>query len=113
VDTRWKHRGVEYGELKARLTERLKGELENAVPQVRGKIDYCELSTPLSTRSFTNHQNGEIYGLAHVPERFRLNCLGPRTTCARPLLDGRGRDHGWGYRRNDGRRAHGFGDPEA
>jgi all-trans-retinol 13,14-reductase len=88
VDTRWKHRGVEYDELKARLTERLKGELENAVPQVRGKIDYCELSTPLSTRSFTNHQNGEIYGLAHVPERFRLNCLGPRTTVRGLYLTG-------------------------
>jgi all-trans-retinol 13,14-reductase len=79
ADTRWKHRGVEYDQLKARLAERLRSELENAVPQVRGKIDYCELSTPLSTRCFTNHQSGEIYGLAHVPERFRLNCLGPRT----------------------------------
>ena len=79
ADTRWKHRGVEYDQLKARLAERLKSELEKAVPKVRGKIDYCELSTPLSTRSFTNHQSGEIYGLAHVPERFRLNCLGPRT----------------------------------
>jgi all-trans-retinol 13,14-reductase len=79
ADTRWKRRGAEYDELKARLTDRLKSELENAVPQVRGKIDCRELSTPLSTRSFTNHQRGEIYGLAPVPERFRLNCLGPRT----------------------------------
>jgi all-trans-retinol 13,14-reductase len=79
ADTRWKHRGVEYDELKAELAERLKSELEKAVPQVRGKIDYCELSTPLSTLSFTNYQRGEIYGLTHVPERFRLNCLGPHT----------------------------------
>jgi all-trans-retinol 13,14-reductase len=79
ADTRWKHRGVAYEQLKARLAGNLLRELENAVPQVRGKIDYCELSTPLSTLSFTNHQHGEIYGLAHVPERFRLNCLGPRT----------------------------------
>jgi all-trans-retinol 13,14-reductase len=79
ADTRWKHRGVEYDQLKAELAERLKSELEKAVPQVRGKIDYCELSTPLSTLSFTNYQKGEIYGLAHVPERFRLKCLGPRT----------------------------------
>ena len=79
ADTRWKHRGAEYEQLKARLTERVKSGLEKAVPQVQGRIDYCELSTPLSTRSFTNHQSGEIYGLAHVPERFRLDCLGPRT----------------------------------
>ncbi len=79
AETRWKHRGIEYDHLKSCLAERLKAGLENAVPQVRGRIDYCELSTPLSTRSFTNHESGEIYGLAAVPERFRLNCLGPRT----------------------------------
>ena len=79
ADTRWKHRGMEYDQLKAALAERLKNELEKAVPQVRGKIDHCELSTPLSTRAFTSHERGEIYGLAHVPERFRLRCLGPRT----------------------------------
>ena len=79
ADTRWKHRGAGYDELKARLAERLRSELENAVPQVRGKVDYCELSTPLSTLTFTNHPGGASYGLAHVPERFRLNCLGPRT----------------------------------
>ncbi|HLW77086.1 MAG TPA: NAD(P)/FAD-dependent oxidoreductase [Bryobacteraceae bacterium] len=87
-DTRWKRRGGEYDQLKARLAERLKNELENAVPQVRGKIDYCELSTPLSTRCFTGHENGEIYGLSHVPERFRLNCLGPRTAVAGLFLTG-------------------------
>jgi all-trans-retinol 13,14-reductase len=88
ADTRWKHRGVEYEQLKSGLAERLKAELEKAVPRVRGRIDYCELSTPLSTRSFTNHQSGEIYGLAHVPERFRLNCLGPRTSVPGLYLTG-------------------------
>jgi all-trans-retinol 13,14-reductase len=88
ADTRWKHRGAEYGQFKAGLAERLQRELENAVPQVRGRIDYCELSTPLSTRFFTNHQKGEIYGLAHVPERFRLNCLGPRTPVSGLYLTG-------------------------
>lgn len=79
ADTRWKHRGPEYDEFKSRLAERLKNELERWVPEVRGKIDYYELSTPLSTRHFTSFERGEIYGLAPVPERFRLNCLGPRT----------------------------------
>jgi all-trans-retinol 13,14-reductase len=88
TETGWKHRGTEYDQFKAGLAERLKNELEKAVPQVRGKIDYCELSTPLSTRSFTNHQSGEAYGLAHVPERFRLNCLGPRTPVRGLFLTG-------------------------
>jgi phytoene dehydrogenase-like protein len=78
-DTRWKHRGAGYDEFKSRLAERLKNELERWVPEVRGKIDYYELSTPLSTRHFANFQRGEIYGLAPVPERFRPDCLGPRT----------------------------------
>ena len=86
--TRWKHRGAEYDELKARLAERLRQELEKAVPAVRGKIDYAELSTPLSTASFTNHPKGEIYGLAPVPERFRLNCLGARTAIGGLYLTG-------------------------
>lgn len=88
VGTRWKHRGDEYEELKAGWTERLKNELERAVPQVLGRIDCCELSTPLSTRSFTNHQSGEIYGLAPVPERFQLNCLGARTPVGGLYLTG-------------------------
>jgi all-trans-retinol 13,14-reductase len=79
VDTRWKRRGADYDELKGRLAERLKLNLERYVPEVRGKIDYCELSTPLTTRHFANYGRGEIYGLAPVPARFRLDCLGPRT----------------------------------
>jgi all-trans-retinol 13,14-reductase len=88
ADTRWKHRGAEYDEFKSRLAERLKSELERHVPEVRGKIDYCELSTPLSTRHFANYQRGEIYGLAPVPERFRLDCLGPRTQVPGLFLTG-------------------------
>jgi all-trans-retinol 13,14-reductase len=79
ADTRWKHRGAEYDELKGALTEQLRTALETHVPQVRGKIDYCELSTPLSTRHFTNFQHGEIYGLSAMPQRFALRSLGPRT----------------------------------
>ena len=37
AETRWKHRGAEYEQLKDRLTERLKNELEKAVPQIRGR----------------------------------------------------------------------------
>ena len=88
TNSRWKHRGADYGQWKAVLTERLKSELEKSVPQVRGKIDHCELSTPLSTVSFTNHPKGSIYGLAHVPERFRLHCLGPRTPIRNLYLTG-------------------------
>jgi len=48
-------------------------------PQVKGKIDHAELSTPLSTRRFTGYPDGEIYGLAATPERFAERGLKPRT----------------------------------
>jgi phytoene dehydrogenase-like protein len=41
-------------------------------PSLRGHVVHAELSTPLSTRHFTAHPHGEIYGLSHVPARFRL-----------------------------------------
>jgi len=88
ADTRWKRRGGEYDDLKARVAERLKAALEQYVPEVRGKIDYYELSTPLSTRHFANYARGEVYGLAPVPARFRLDCLGPRTAIPGLYLTG-------------------------
>ncbi|HEX5036112.1 MAG TPA: NAD(P)/FAD-dependent oxidoreductase [bacterium] len=78
-DTRWMKRGPDYEALKARLSERLLENVYRMVPQVRGKIDHQELSTPLSTRHFANYENGEIYGLDHTPARFRLKWLKPRT----------------------------------
>jgi phytoene dehydrogenase-like protein len=70
--TRWKHRGAEYEHFKARFTDRLLEQLYIYVPQVRGRVDYSELSTPLSTRHFSGYTQGEMYGLSSTPERFRM-----------------------------------------
>ena len=79
AETRWKRRGEEYDAFKERLTARLRSELERHVPAVRGKIDYCELSTPLSTGHFANVPRGQIYGPAATPARFEVRTLSPRT----------------------------------
>ncbi len=71
-ETRWMKRGDAYDEFKANLSERLLDVLFAHRPQLRGKVVYQELSTPLSTKHFTAHDAGEMYGLAHTPERFRL-----------------------------------------
>jgi all-trans-retinol 13,14-reductase len=76
---RWKKRGETYEALKARYSERLLAVLYEHVPQVKGKVTFHELSTPLSTRHFGNHPRGEIYGVSPTPERFRLKWLAPRT----------------------------------
>ncbi len=71
--------GADYEALKERFARRLLEQLDRWVPEVRGKIDYYELSTPLSTRHFANYPEGEIYGLDHTPRRFRQTWLKPRT----------------------------------
>jgi all-trans-retinol 13,14-reductase len=75
----WRRRGEEYERFKARLRDRLLDVLYREVPQVRGHVDVAEVSTPLSTRHFTNYAHGEIYGLAHDPARFAERALRPRT----------------------------------
>jgi all-trans-retinol 13,14-reductase len=86
--TSWKRRPVEYERFKQRLTERLRRELERHAPVLAGKIDFAELSTPLSTRHFMNHDQGEIYGLSATPEHFQLRCLTPRTPIRNLYLTG-------------------------
>lgn len=76
---RWRRRGAEYEALKQRLTDRMLERLYDQVPSVRGKIDHCETSTPLSTRHFAGYARGEIYGLSHDPSRFEHRWLRPRT----------------------------------
>lgn len=78
-DTRWHKRGDDYEAFKQRLSERLLEPLYRQLPQVRGQLDHVELSTPLSTRNFAGHPQGEIYGLAHTPARFEARWLRPQT----------------------------------
>ncbi len=87
-ETRLKQRGEDYEAFKRELAARLQSELEHHVPALAGKIDYAELSTPLSTRHFMNHRRGETYGLSATPERFQLRCLTPRTPIRNLYLTG-------------------------
>lgn len=85
---RWKHRGEDYEAYKEELSQRLLKELYKQFPQLEGKIDYYELSTPLSTKHFVHYDKGEIYGLDHTPERFRMPELRPKTPIKNYYLTG-------------------------
>jgi all-trans-retinol 13,14-reductase len=87
-DTSWKKRGDEYEAIKEDITNRLLEELYKQLPQVQGKINYYELSTPLTTQHFVNYEKGEIYGLDHSPSRFRQPFLKPRTPIKNFYLTG-------------------------
>lgn len=87
-DTSWKKRGADYDALKQQITDRLLAALIKECPQLAGKIDHAELSTPLTTRHFAGHPHGEIYGLAHTPARFAARHLRPHTPIAGLFLTG-------------------------
>ncbi len=87
-NTAWKKRGADYDEFKGELEARLLETLYEQAPATRGKVEVCELSTPLTTRNFANHPRGEIYGLAHTPARFEQRWLRPRTPIKGLFLTG-------------------------
>ncbi|GAA4836817.1 NAD(P)/FAD-dependent oxidoreductase [Algivirga pacifica] len=75
----WKKRGETYEALKEQLSQKLLQALYDKLPHLKGKVDYYELSTPLSTAHFMNYTKGEIYGLDHTPERFYSDELTVKT----------------------------------
>lgn len=87
-NTRWKKRGEEYEALKEEFSQRLLKTLFRLEPQLEGKIDCYELSTPITTKHFINYEKGEIYGLDHSPERFKHKFLRPHTPIENFYLTG-------------------------
>ncbi|WP_026450738.1 phytoene desaturase family protein [Aequorivita capsosiphonis] len=78
-NTNWMKRGDEYINLKKDFEAKMLKVLYRFFPQIEGSVVASEVSTPLSTENFTNYKSGEIYGLAHSPERFSLSFLRPKT----------------------------------
>lgn len=78
-NTGWGKRGDAYDQLKTRYSERLLEVLYQQLPQLRGKVDYYETSTPLSNAYFCRYERGECYGLNHDLRRFQQVWLRPKT----------------------------------
>lgn len=86
--TTWGKRGDDYEKLKADLTDRLMKVLYKQMPQLKGALDYVELSTPLSTQWFQWNEGGEIYGIEHDPSRFKQSWIHPKTEIKNFYLTG-------------------------
>ena len=84
----WGKRGADYDALKAQYAERLMEVLYSKLPQLRGKVDYYEFSTPLSTQYFNAYSRGELYGMNHDPKRFEQTWLTPKTSIKGLYLTG-------------------------
>ncbi|MBP6732593.1 MAG: hypothetical protein KA149_11070, partial [Chitinophagales bacterium] len=78
----------DYTAFKEKLSQRLLEELYKKHPNLRGKIDHYELSTPLSTEHFVNYQYGEIYGIDHTTDRFDQKFLKAATPVKNLYLTG-------------------------
>ncbi|HIO71611.1 MAG TPA: NAD(P)/FAD-dependent oxidoreductase [Flavobacteriales bacterium] len=87
-DSKWMKRGDDYEAFKEKLKEGLLQKLYEIVPQTKGHVEVCEISTPLSTKHFANYSRGEIYGLEHTPKRFRVNWLRTKTHIKKFYLTG-------------------------
>jgi all-trans-retinol 13,14-reductase len=68
-----------YIHLKKAFENSMMEKLYELFPQIKGHVVVTEVSSPLSTKHFSNYEHGEIYGLAHTPERFKLPFLRPET----------------------------------
>ena len=87
-ETKWRRRGSEYEDFKERFAQRYLDVLCENVPEVKGKIDYYEVSTPLSNKRFSYYQKGEIYGLEFSPDRFQGKWVGVHTPIKNLYLTG-------------------------
>ena len=87
-NAKWKKRGEDYDKLKEYFAQRLLAYLYKYEPQVKGKIEVYELSTPVTTKHFCNYLQGEIYGLDHHPQRFAKSYLKPKTPIKNLFLTG-------------------------
>ena len=75
----WRHRSDEYEALKARIGNNLVTFVEERFPGFAEQVNYQEVGTPITTEHFTNHRNGNIYGLPMVPKKFQNRWFSPKT----------------------------------
>ena len=74
--------------LKEGIAERMMEALFAQLPQLRGRVAFHEISTPLTTQHFAAYSRGELYGLDHTPERFQQGFLRPTTAIPGLYLTG-------------------------
>ncbi|MBX3722915.1 MAG: NAD(P)/FAD-dependent oxidoreductase [Turneriella sp.] len=71
-DQPWHKREEAYKQLKERAAELLIQFVDERYKGFADLVDFYEVSTPITTEYMTSHDQGSIYGLASVPERFDM-----------------------------------------
>lgn len=72
-DQPWHKRDEAYKALKEKAASQLIDFVDERYKGFKALVDFYEVSTPITTEHMTSHDQGSIYGLASVPERFDTN----------------------------------------
>jgi all-trans-retinol 13,14-reductase len=86
--SQWQKRGEDYETFKTQFADRLMEKLFERHPQLRDKLDYFELSTPLSTNWYQKTSAGEMLSLDHGVDRFKHSFLHPITPIKNLFMTG-------------------------
>lgn len=81
-------RGEDYADFKRRAEDTLMAMFERRFPELAKLVVYRDLSTPLSTVSFTGHREGAFYGLDVTPDRVLSDALRAKTPVPGLFLTG-------------------------
>jgi len=81
-------RDAAYDDFKRRVEDTLMAMFARHFPDLAKLVVYRELSTPLSTVTFTGHREGAFYGLDVTPERVKCDALRARTPIPGLFLTG-------------------------
>jgi all-trans-retinol 13,14-reductase len=87
-DTTSGNREEAYEKLKTSIEKRMLAELQKRIPDIMEQIDFCELSTPLTSKHYCRASKGAIYGLDASIARFSNPHLRTRTPIKNFYLSG-------------------------
>ncbi len=86
--TNWNRRGSDYEQEKDLVADDLIDFVEQRAPGLRDLIEYKEVGTPLTVKSFTGHQGGMIYGQLCDPARLSTDQWPIKTSLKNLYLTG-------------------------
>ncbi|XP_072343328.1 all-trans-retinol 13,14-reductase-like [Scyliorhinus torazame] len=69
-DERVKKRGEDYENLKLGIARRLTDQVTEYFPQLKDRMEYIRVGTPLTNQFYLASSRGEIYGVSHDVSRF-------------------------------------------
>ena len=87
-DTQWENRGEDYERMKEEISQRILAVMFKRHPQLKDRVSYYELSTPLSMEYFTKKSKGAMFGFAHDEKRLKQTWMQAKTTIPGLYLSG-------------------------